>query len=138
MINCCKRLILCNKESSIYKKRLSISCNCIINCCKRLILCNNLSDIYNKHLNQFAIRNSQFAITFCDGDFTPTQNVLPVEAGELNPKTLLNHCSICCNELMNLFATANMKMFCVKLTKLWRNAMSTTGYAYALLCDIFP
>ena len=41
-------------------------------------------------LNQFAIRNSQFAITFCDGDFTPTQNVLPVEAGELNPKTLLN------------------------------------------------
>jgi len=43
-----------------------------------------------RSLNQFAIRNSQFAITFCDGDFTPTQNVLPVEAGELNPKTLLN------------------------------------------------
>ena len=38
-------------------------------------------------LNQFAIRNSQFAITFCDGDFTPTQNVLPVEAGDLNPQS---------------------------------------------------
>jgi hypothetical protein len=40
-------------------------------------------------LNQFAIRNSQFAITFCNGDLTPTQNVLPIEAGELNPETLL-------------------------------------------------
>ena len=35
------------------------------------------------------IRNSQFAITFCDGDFTPTQNVLPVEAGDLNPQSSL-------------------------------------------------
>ena len=42
-----------------------------------------------KGLNQFAIRNSQFAITFCDGDFTPTQNVLPVEAGDLNPQSSL-------------------------------------------------
>jgi hypothetical protein len=40
--------------------------------------------------SQFAIRNSQFAITFCNGDLTPTQNVLPIEAGELNPETLLN------------------------------------------------
>jgi amino acid adenylation domain-containing protein len=47
-------------------------------------------------LNQFAIRNelrsaslTQFAITFCNGDLTPTQNLLPVEAGELNPRTLL-------------------------------------------------
>jgi hypothetical protein len=40
-------------------------------------------------LNQFAIRNSQFAITFCNGDLTPTQNVLPIEAGDLNPQSLL-------------------------------------------------
>lgn len=52
-----------------------------------------------KKLKQFAIRNdarglatatlTQFAITFCNGDLTPTQNVLPIEAGDLNPQSLL-------------------------------------------------
>jgi hypothetical protein len=36
-------------------------------------------------LNQFAIRNSQFAITFCNGDLTPTQNVLPSLGRGLKP-----------------------------------------------------
>ena len=30
------------------------------------------------------ICNSQFAITFCNGDLTPTQNLLPTGAGDLN------------------------------------------------------
>jgi len=60
-------------------------------------------------LKQFAIRNDALlrdaksvacfsvrvrglatAITFCNGDLTPTQKVLPIEAGDLNPQSLLN------------------------------------------------
>jgi hypothetical protein len=41
-------------------------------------------------LNQFAIRNSQFAITFCNGDLTPTQNVLPSLGRGLKPPKFIN------------------------------------------------
>jgi hypothetical protein len=32
---------------------------------------------------------TQFAITFCNGDLTPTQNLLPIEALDLNPQSSL-------------------------------------------------
>ncbi|MTJ35063.1 hypothetical protein [Dolichospermum sp. UHCC 0260] len=32
------------------------------------------------------MQNLEFRITFCNGDFTPTQNPLLVEAGDFNPK----------------------------------------------------
>jgi hypothetical protein len=34
-------------------------------------------------------RNSQFAITFCNGDLTPTQNLPIIEPGDLNPQSWL-------------------------------------------------
>jgi hypothetical protein len=46
------------------------------------------------HLNQFAIRNSQFAITFCNGDLTPTQNVLPSLGRGLKPPKFVKQSSI--------------------------------------------
>ncbi|MTJ23999.1 hypothetical protein FJR06_22850 [Dolichospermum sp. UHCC 0352] len=32
------------------------------------------------------MQNLEFRITFCNGDFTPTQNPLLVEAGDFNPQ----------------------------------------------------
>ncbi|AFW94399.1 hypothetical protein ANA_C11630 [Anabaena sp. 90] len=32
------------------------------------------------------MQNLEFRMTFCNGDFTPTQNPLLVEAGDFNPQ----------------------------------------------------
>ncbi len=40
-----------------------------------------------KLLNQFAIRNSQFAITFCDGDLNPQTLLNTLRYIHANPKT---------------------------------------------------
>jgi len=41
-------------------------------------------------LKQFAIRNSQFAITFWDGDLDPDPKRAACIAGDLNPQSSLN------------------------------------------------
>jgi uncharacterized protein len=42
-------------------------------------------------LNQFAIRNSQFAITFCDGDLDPDTKRAACRGRGLKPPKFVNH-----------------------------------------------
>ncbi|MCC5633951.1 hypothetical protein LC613_41825 [Nostoc sphaeroides CHAB 2801] len=61
--------------------------------------------IFGQWLNQFAIRNSQFAIrnyVKVTGIYTPTQNALPVETGDLNPQSSLNRDEVFLSELVSV------------------------------------
>jgi hypothetical protein len=54
-------------------------------------------------LNQFAIRNSQFAIKFCDGDFDPNAKHATQGDEELNPSNWLNKALCIKDNFSNIF-----------------------------------